>query len=234
MLREFQAEIARLKTQLAERQQARAASAGGSPEKQAMQAAAAAASAGGTAGAGNDSGTVDAHAAAIRKSMRAELQRQMRKAVSLEALAKARQAIEQQARYGGAAAGQVRRGGSTPARSPSFAGFFLPACTPISRLNARCTSRVPAPRGLAGSAWRQSWPAGAPPSRSASTRKPCWLRSRRSCSRMRQRWSGRRGRGWRWSSASGPWRARQAQGGCGPRQGGLSSSRVAASMCPPL
>lgn len=106
MLREFQAEISRLKAQLAERQQGRAASAAGTPEKLAMQAAAApAASEGGAASNGSDNSAADVRAVAIRRSMRAELQQQMRTAASLEALAKARQAIEQQARYRWMAAG---------------------------------------------------------------------------------------------------------------------------------
>ncbi|PSC70144.1 kinesin-ii motor [Micractinium conductrix] len=100
MLREFQEEIARLKSQLAERQQARVASANpsrnGSPEKPSslgstLNSSGGSSSGGGTAG-------VDARAAAIRQAMRAELQRQLRQAANVEALAKARQAIEQQAR----------------------------------------------------------------------------------------------------------------------------------------
>jgi len=42
---------------------------------------------------------VDARAAAIRHAMRAELQQQLRQAATVEALAKARQALEQQARW---------------------------------------------------------------------------------------------------------------------------------------
>ncbi|KAL4436755.1 hypothetical protein ABPG75_003894 [Micractinium tetrahymenae] len=105
MLREFQAEIARLKAQLSERQQSRAASAGSrgaSLEKLSTQAASSAAGTGtasvGNSAGGSSGGAADARAAAIRQSMRAELQQQLRKAASLEALAKARQAIEQQAR----------------------------------------------------------------------------------------------------------------------------------------
>ena len=104
MLREFQDEIARLKAQLAERQQqgggggggggGGSGSQGGSPDK-------AAAALGAAAGSGSSSAAVDARAAAIRKAMRAELEQQLRQAVTLEALAKARQAIEQQARWGG-------------------------------------------------------------------------------------------------------------------------------------
>lgn len=115
MLREFQAEIARLKTQLAERQQGRVASAGsrgGSPEKVSLVAAAGGsggltsasgnydASGSGNYGSSSGSSMADARVAAIRQSMRAELQRQLRQAVTVEALAKARKAIEQQARYG--------------------------------------------------------------------------------------------------------------------------------------
>lgn len=98
MLREFPAEIARLKAQLLERQQQPAASASlGSPEKlAALGAAAAAASSGGGGGAG--AMAAEARAAAIRQAMRAELQHTMRQAASVEALAKARQAIEAQAR----------------------------------------------------------------------------------------------------------------------------------------
>ena len=100
MLREFQAEIARLKAQLAERQQQRAASAGvGSPEKAAALGAAAAA-VGSNGGGSASTMAAEARAAAIRQAMRAELQRTMRQAASVEALAKARQAIEAQARWG--------------------------------------------------------------------------------------------------------------------------------------
>lgn len=109
MLREFQEEIARLKAQLAGRQQQCAGSAGllrsGSPDKAALLGTAGSGGAsGGSGGASvgaSSSGAVEARAAAIRHSMRVELERQLKQAVSVEALAKARQAIEQQARWAG-------------------------------------------------------------------------------------------------------------------------------------
>ena len=108
MLREFQDEIARLKAQLAERQQqgsgggggSGGSSLGGSPDKSAapLGAAAGGSGCGGSSSSSSSSFAADARAAAIRRSMRAELERQLRQAVTVEALAKARQAIEQQAR----------------------------------------------------------------------------------------------------------------------------------------
>ena len=102
MLREFQAEIARLKAQLAERQQQRATgtsgpgSQGGSPEKAAPVGPIS--SGVGSGGSGAGSAAVDARAASIRQAMRAELERQLRQAATLDALTKARAAIEQRAR----------------------------------------------------------------------------------------------------------------------------------------
>ena len=109
MLREFQDEIARLKAQLAERQQQGSGSGsggsvgssstlGGSPDKAAATLGAAARGGAGVSSSSN--AAVDARAAAIRRSMRAELERQLRQAVTVEALAKARQDSEQQARCG--------------------------------------------------------------------------------------------------------------------------------------
>ncbi len=182
MLREFQAEIARLKAQLAERQQQRAASAGlGSPEKAAALGAAAAAGSGsGSAG----TMAAEARAAAIRQAMRAELQRSMRQAASVEALAKARQAIEAQARWGwGVAVGVARRrkGVCVMPRLHAYICDWFPCwgCEHVSFAAILCNCPC------AGSGWRLSWPAAAAARRSGSTSQRCWRRSRQSC-----RWGG--------------------------------------------
>lgn len=108
MLREFQEEIARLRAQLAERQQARAASAGGTPAGGSPDKAGALGPGGGGApgeergggsGQAQSGAGAEAGAAAIRQSVRADLERQLRRAATTEALAKARQAIEAQARW---------------------------------------------------------------------------------------------------------------------------------------
>lgn len=108
MLREFQAEIERLKAQLAERRggsgaatpAAAAGKAGAAPATAGISSGSGGSAAAGSApgGGGNGGAAMDARAAAIRQSVRAELERQLRQAASVEALARARQAVEQQAR----------------------------------------------------------------------------------------------------------------------------------------